>query len=300
MQVESIQWDDVRIFLAVARHKTLAAAGKRLGIDPTTVARRIARLEQTLSQTLFEHRVSGHSLTSRGQSLLEHAEAMESAMISATGAPDDVMRPHGVIRLSVSEGFAHWVITPRLHQFAEANPGISVELIASTGFLNPSRREADLSIMLARPKKGPLIVRKLTDYRLGLYGDRQSGVAKRVENEQAIAGEKLVGYVPDLIYSPELRYLDEIAPNMEIRLASTSITAQANLIENGAGIGILPCFIGEKNPALVRLLADQIDIERSFWLVMHRDLQKLARIRIFIDWLSDEIAKDPAILGQAD
>ena len=86
---------------------------------------------------------------------------------------------------------------------------------------------------------------------------------------------------------------------MEIRLASTSITAQANLIENGAGIGILPCFIGEKNPALVRLLADQIDIERSFWLVMHRDVQQIARIRLFIEWLVETVGAERSLAGLA-
>lgn len=297
MQEQDFNWDDLRIFLAVARHRTLAAAGNRLQIDPTTVARRIARLEKAVSQTLFEHTNTGHSLTSRGQELLAHAQQMESAALTAaSGSPGAAHSAEGVVRLSVSEGFGHWVITPHLHEFVARYPGIAVELVASSGFLNPSRREADLSIMLARPKKGPLVVRKLTDYRLGLYA-AAGGRAAAIEHPSDLQGERFVGYVPDLIYAPELRYLDEVAPGLEAGLSSTSITAQAILIENGAGIGILPCFIGDKNPRLTRLLAGGIDIERSFWLVMHRDVQQIARIRLFIDWLVETVGAERSLAG---
>lgn len=298
MQLEELNWDDLRVFLAVARHKTLAAAGARLSINPTTVARRLARLEKAVSQRLFEHRINGHILTPTGHNLMQFAQQMESAVFSAaSGNPEASKSAEGVIRLSVSEGFGNGVIAPRLSSFTRLYPGIVIELVASTGFLNPSRREADLSIMLARPKKGPLIVRKLTDYHLGLYASAHDTRAAQIGSIADLHDHTLIGYVPDLIYAPELRYLQELEPTLETRLSSTSITAQAQLVESGAGIGILPCFIGAAMPDLVRLLPDMIDIERSFWLVMHRDVQKIARIRLFIDWLVQIVENDPTILG---
>jgi DNA-binding transcriptional LysR family regulator len=170
-----------------------------------------------------------------------------------------------------------------------------IELVASTGFLNPSRREADIAIMLARPSSGPLIVRKLTDYHLGLYG-RQDG--EDVPSLDALAQRRLIGYVPDLIYAPELRYLDDVPGGLSASLTSTSVNAQLQLIRSGAGVGILPCFIANVDVSLRRLLQSDIDIRRAFWLVVHRDMRGIARIKLFIDWLDSLVIKlRPDFLG---
>ena len=117
----------------------------------------------------------------------------------------------GPIRPSVSERFGSRVLAPRLGAFTARYPGVAVDLVASTGFLNPSRRETDLAIILSRPKAGPLLVRKLTDYQLGLYGNveraRQDACISEPED---LLSQPLIGYVPDLIYAPELRYLEEV------------------------------------------------------------------------------------------
>lgn len=277
-----MNWDDLRIFLAVARTGTLSAAGAQLDVDPTTVARRIARLEQTVERTLFEHTPNGHVLTPRGVEMLEHAQAMESAAIASFERSIGGASPGGTVRVSVSEGFGTWIVAPHLAAFSERYPDVTVELVASTGFLNPSRREADVAIMLARPKIGPLLVRKLTDYRLGLYGAVGTGEPRTLA---ALKGQRLVGYVPDLIYSPALRYLDDVAGGLSANLASTSVNAQAAMVRHGAGLGILPCFIGEGDAGLTRLLAGEIDIRRAFWLVVHRDVRGIARVKAFVEWL---------------
>jgi DNA-binding transcriptional LysR family regulator len=282
-----VNWDDLRIFLSVARDGTLAQAGARLHVDPTTVARRIQRLERALATTLFEHTASGHVLTARGNALLAQAQAMEESVTAATeGGSTESGATHGTIRISVSEGFGNGIIAPHLHEFAALYPEIAIELVASTGFLNPSRREADIAIMLARPKSGPLIVRKLADYRLGLYGTGENLPQSLAD----VNRHRLVGYVPDLIYSPELRYLDEVFGTPIATLASTSVIAQGHLVRSGAGIGILPCFIGGEDSAFKRLLPDDIDFARAFWLVVHRDMRGITRIRVFIDWL-DQLVK---------
>lgn len=299
--MSAMNWDDMRIFLALARSGTLASAARAAGQDATTVARRIQRLEAALATTLFEHGPAGQSLTEGGHRLLAHAEAMEAGARAVQQQTEEGAALGGTIRMSASEGFGTGFIAPRLAGFAAAYPGVAVDLIASTGFLNPSRREADIAIMLARPRGGPLIAAKLTDYQLGVYASEEYLAATGpVENIDELTRRRLVGYVPDLIYAPELRYLAEIDERLEAQIRSSSITAQARLIASGAGCGILPCFLGDATPGLKRLLREQVAIERSFWLVVHRDMRRVARVEAFIAWLRDEvIAAQPLLGGRA-
>jgi DNA-binding transcriptional LysR family regulator len=294
-----MNWDDMRVFLALARSGTLARAAAMVGQDATTVARRIQRLEAALATALFEHGATGQSLTESGHRLLAHAEAMEAGARAVQQQAEEGAGLGGTIRISVSEGFGMGFMAPRLAAFAEAHPGVALDLIASTGFLNPSRREADIAIMLARPKGGPLIAAKLTDYRLGVYASEAVLTeAGPLESVEALTRRRLVGYVPDLIYAPELRYLAEVDERLEPAIRSSSITAQARLIASGAGCGILPCFLGDTTPGLIRLLREEVAIERSFWLVVHRDMRRVARIEAFIGWLREEVAAaQPALLG---
>lgn len=293
-----MEWDDLRFFLAVAGEGQLAKAGARLGVDATTVGRRLRRLEQALGQTLFEQTKEGQSLTEAGERLLQRAEGMERQAREIEAASAGASGPDltGSIRVSVSEGFGTWFVAHHLPDFVAQHPRLGVDLVASSGFLNPSRREADIAILLDRPRKGPLFTRKLTDYALRLYASRAWLAAHGpVRSKAELKGHPLVGYVPDLLYAPELRYLTEIAPELEPRLRSTSINAQYRLVAAGAGIAVLPCFIGDSDAGLVRLL-DGVVIRRSFWLVTHADTRRAGRIGAFTDWLTFLVAARQGML----
>lgn len=283
-----VHWDDLRIFLGIARAGTLSAAGRRLDLDPTTVARRLARLEGEIGRSLFEITPAGHVPTPRGLELLAHAQAMESAAIACAEGSAGAAPANSTIRVSVSEGFGTSLVAPNLVRFVDRYPAVTVELVASTGFLNPSRREADIAIMLARPKRGPLVARKLTDYHLGLYG--QAGMIPPPDR-MTLSKARLIGYVPDLIYAPELDYLNEAAPGQSATLSSTNVNSQAAMIRSGAGIGILPCFIGDADPLMQRLLSQEVDIRRTFWLVIHKDLRGVAQVKLFTAWLDELVAE---------
>lgn len=281
-------WNDYQVFLAVARAGKLALAARTLGIDATTVGRRLKRLETRLDATLFEQTREGQTLTEAGEQLLSRVEAMARAAdaISETGRTAKGLS--GTIRISVSEGFGSWFLARHLQEFAAQHPHLTLDLVASSGFLSPSKREADIAVVLSRPKAGPLISRKLADYALRLYA-HPAYLARRgtPQTPQHLAsGHQLVGYVPDLLYAPELRYLNEICPDPELHpgLRSSSINAQHGLIASGAGIGVLPCFIGDTDPALTPVFPDRF-IRRSFWLVMHKDTYSLARIEACKEWL---------------
>lgn len=143
-----------------------------------------------------------------------------------------------------------------------------------------------MAVMLARPRQGRLVAAKLGDYRLRLYAARDY-LERRSEPRsiEDLRGHGLVGYVPEFIYAPELEYLSEIGPGLEPAVRSTSINVQHRLVASGAGIGVLPAFIGERDPTLRPLLTEQIEIRRSFWLVTHSDVRRLARIEAVGRWL---------------
>ncbi|WP_298401850.1 LysR family transcriptional regulator [Sphingobium sp.] len=284
-------WDDLRVFLAVARARKVAPAARTLGIDGTTIARRLGRLEKALDAQLFEVGVGDRTLTARGRELLAHAETAESAALAALEeVKGQEHRLSGQVRLSVAEGFGTWVLAPGMGDFNRRHPGIRLDLVTASGFLNPSNREADMAVMLARPQRGRLTVRRLGDYRLHLYAS--PAYLERVGRPGKPADLRdctLIGYVPEFIFSPELDYLDEVEPGLEANLRSTSIIMQQRMIAEGAGIGVLPDFIGRRDPALMPLMTDRVEITRSFWLVMQGDMRRLARIVAVADWLQERI-----------
>lgn len=275
-------WDDLRIFLAAARAGSLAAASKRLGIDTATVGRRIARLESSLKSTLLVRSRSGLQVTAAGAQLLAAGVDAETAMERAerVAHPDVVA---GTVRISASEGFGTTILAPDLNQLATQRPGLRIELAANSGFLSASRREVDMAITLSPPDAQRLIVEPLTRYQLALYASpaylERRGRPVEIED---LNQHQIVGYVHDLIYAAELRYLDEILPGLAPTLASSSIRAQVEIIQSGGGIGVLPCFMAQ---GLERVLSSKVLIERRFWLSTHGDIYETARMRIVRAWL---------------
>lgn len=287
LQVTMFDWDDLRVFLAVARARRVGPAARVLGMDATTVGRRLTRLSRVLNGPLFEGIGGERRLTAQGESLFTHAEAAESAALAALGEGEGgAGGPSGQVRLSVAEGFASWILAPALADFHRLHPAIRVDLVTASGFLNPSRREADIALMLARPRTGRLTAARLGGYRLLLYASRDYlGRCPAPMDVEDLRRHPLIGYVPEFIFAPELDYLGEIANGLEATLRSTSINVQHRMIAAGAGIGVLPAFIGDRDPALVPLLAEHVSLQRAYWLVTHTDLRRLPRIEAVAAWL---------------
>ena len=286
-------WDDVRIFIAAARAGSLGGAATRLGIDAATVGRRVARLESALKSTLVVRSAQGLQLTAAGAQLLQVGLDAETAMDAAgrIAQPDVVA---GTVRISASEGFGGVVLAPALAGLHAARPGLRIELAASSGFLSPSRREVDMAITLSAPDSTRLIVEPLTPYQLALYAApayvTQRGAPNGIDD---LGGHDIVGYVDDLIYAPELRYLDEVKPGLTPHLASSSIRAQRDIIAGGGGVGVLPCFLAE---GLERVLPDVL-IQRRFWLSTHREVHDTARLRAVRGWVKALCEANVALLN---
>ena len=291
-------WDDLRIFLEVSRKGRLADASLALSMDQTTVSRRLQRLEDSLNTTLFERSRRGHQLTPAGHDLAQYAEMAEMAALAATeklSGKDQSLS--GTVRVNVAEGFGGYFVAPRLKEFTDKHPSIEVELVASANFLNVSQRETDIAVHLARPQTGNLVVRKLTDYTLRLYASRDyiesHGSIRHVSD---LKSHTLIGYIDDLIYAPELRYLTQVAPDETARIRSSSIIAQHQAVKAGAGIGIMHCFMADPIDDLICLLPDAISINRTFWLIYPESLRNVARIRAMADFLIDITQREQNLL----
>ena len=296
--MQSLDWGDLQVFQAIAQTGQLTRAGAALRVDATTVSRRLRRLEARVGANLFEQTREGQVLTDAGEKLLLRVEQMSQAAADIdqqeTGG---VPQLSGTLRISVAEGFGSWFLARRLPEFARTHPQLTIDLVANSGFLSLSKREADIAVMLSRPKAGPIIAAKLSDYLLGLYAARSYLSVRGWPHQTAdlLLGHYLVGYIPDLVYAPELRYLDEIHPGLTPQVRSSSINAQHQLIAAGAGIGILPCFIGDSDQSLQAVLPEK-RILRTFWLLTHKDTHQLTRVRRGKEWLLKQVNQDRDVL----
>lgn len=284
-----MDWDDLRVFLAVARAESLSGAAKLLKIDPATVGRRIARLEEGLAARLFQKSPQGYLLTDEGTRLTLHAERAEAALMSAGEALAGPEGPsgglNGQIRIGAPDGCANYLLPQVIAGICDENPGLEVQIVALPRVFNLSKREADMAIAVSRPAAGRLTVQKLTDYRLHLAASRGYLAGHPpILRSADLKDHRFVGYIPDMIFDKELDYLAEIGVSPP-PLASNSVSVQLNFLRHGAGVGVVHDFALPAAPELVRILPDQISLTRAFWLIRHADDTRVARLNRFADLL---------------
>lgn len=290
-----MNWDDVRIFLAIARNGQILAAAKTLNLNHATVARRLTALEASLGSKLFTRRTNGSELSGEGERFLVHAERMESAMLAASESTGADSLIDGTVRVGAPDGFGVAFLAPRLGELTERHCGLRIELVPVPRAFSLSRREADIAVTLERPREGRLVARKLTDYRLGLYAaplylDRH-GMPATLHD---LAAHRLVGYVEDLLYTASLDYTAEFLKGWRSSLAVSSAMGQTEAVRAGAGIGILHAFMAGRDASLVPVLPAHT-LSRSYWTVVHEDLRSIRRVSLVADFLSEIVARDRAI-----
>ena len=293
-----LDWDNLRIFLELTRSERLVDAAKKLGIDHSTVSRRMRRFEQQVGTDLFERNNQGYVLTPEGHRLLAYAEKVESTVYAATEELSGQNRLlSGQVRLGATEAFGTFVLAPHIAHFCQRHPHITVDLLPMPRFVNLSKREADLVVTLERPTTGNYVVTKLSDYVLKLYATPAYLAAHPpIRDKQDLTRHPLIGYVDDLIFSPKLRYEENIAPGAFRCFRSTSVIAQYTAARNGQALAILPCFLAQQSNDLVPVLDDQVHILRSFWLVAASEHRHVARVSALWSYLREAIEPNRAFL----
>ncbi len=280
-----MDWDDLRIFLAVARHDSLSRAARVLRIDPATVGRRVARLEQAMGVALFAKTPQGYALTDSGQRLMDHAERTESAVDGAAYALTGAEGLTGQIRIGAPDGCANYLLPQVLARICDANPGLEVQIVALPRVFNLSKREADMAIAVSRPEAGRLTVQKLTDYHLHLAASvNYIANHPKITSAADLQQHRIVGYIPDMIFDKELDYLTEIGAPPPV-LGSNSVSVQLNFLRQGAGVGVVHDFALPAAPELRRILPDQVHLTRAFWLIRHEGDGRNDRLNRFADQL---------------
>jgi len=288
------QWDDMRIFLAVARTESLSGAGRQLKVDPATVGRRIARLEEALGAPLFAKSPQGYAPTDAGQRLLAHAERAEQAM---QGAVEELSgnsgQLSGQIRIGAPDGCANFILPQVCAEISEQNPDLDIQIVALPRVFNLSKREADLAIGVSQPTAGRLSVQKITEYTLSLYAARfYLRNSAPIETLEDLKDHKIVGYIPDMIFDKELDYFSELGLD-RIHLGSNSASVQTQMVRAGHGVGIVHDFaIGPGARRMVRILPDDFRLTRSFYLIRHQDDRRLERMNRFADALISGIKEE--------
>lgn len=271
-----MDWDDLRVFLAVARGQTLGAAGRLLQIDPATVGRRIARLEGAAGAALFVRSTLGYALTDAGHRLRGPAEAMEAAQAQAQGALGGGEGLGGQVRIGAPDGCANYLLPQVAADLAARHPGLEVQIVALPRVFNLTRREADLAVAISLPPGGRLVVQKVTDYALvWAASDAYLDSAPPLNTLADLSRHRIVGYIPDMIYDPELDYLAPL--RLDPRVASNSVSVQMNLIRAGAGVGVVHAFALPFVPG-VRAVLPGAGFTRTFHLIRPQDDRRGGRL----------------------
>lgn len=280
-------WDDMRVFLAVARESSLSGAGRILKMDPATVGRRIARFEAAMGADLFLKSPQGYALTAAGDRLLEHAEMTEQAMRGATEAlsgPNDTLS--GQIRIGAPDGCANYLLPQVCAAISEENPDLEIQIVALPRVINLSRREADMAISVSAPTAGQLLVQRICDYRLHLVASRKYiKTHPPITSLADLTGRRMIGYIPDMIFDKELDYLNDLGVE-RVALASNSISVQLKMIAQATALGIAHDFSLPAHRTLRKILPEEISLSRSFYLVRHQGDQRSERLNRFAEALS--------------
>lgn len=272
-------WDDARVFLAVVRQRTFSAAGRALGVQQSTIGRRLAAFEARLGARLFERVSGGHLLTPAGQTLLVRAERMESEALSAERILiGSERRSAGVVRITAPQAFGDLFLVPLLAQVQAEHPDILVELIADNANLNLTRREADIALRLGRPKQPLLVARRVGVVAHGLYASRAYLARRGLPEGEDLTGHQFVDYDDTYLQKQELAWFRQRLRGARCALRTNGTHGRAAAVGAGLGIGALPCWLGDAAENLVRVLPGE-RFAQDLWLVVHRDMRRLARVR---------------------
>jgi DNA-binding transcriptional LysR family regulator len=291
-----MDWDDVRMFLAVARTGQILAASKRLGVNHATLSRRVTTLEARLKARLLVRRTNGCELTAEGEVFLHAAERMETEMLRAQASVGHLdSKIAGTVRIGAPDGFGVSFLAPRLGRLISRHPELRIQLVPVPRSFSLSQREADIAITLERPEQGRLISSKLTDYTLGLYASRDYlDTAGVPENVEALKSHPRIGYVEDLIFTASLDFTGEVMRSWDASFEISTAIGQTEAVRSGAGIGILHDYIARQDTELVRILPD-IEIRRGYWTTYHESARDLVRVRTVVDFLQELVSKERQI-----
>jgi DNA-binding transcriptional LysR family regulator len=288
-----LDWEDVRYFVALARHRTLSATARALRVNHATVARRIASLETLLGRPLFDRRARGYAPTAEGKALVKNANAMNEAALSILRRLDAGTELSGRVRLAAGRVLAERFLIDRLRAFHERYPAIDLEVIGGSRVVSLAKREADIALRYGSPKDSELVARRVARLTFGLY-------ASPDYRDKLKAGEPpvFIGFDENSEFVAEAQWLERHFGDHRFSFRTSSQTTQAAAARAGYGIALLPKYVVESHePGLVGVVPGENLPERDVWLIIRRDLTKIPRVRAVTEYLVELFQRERRLLA---
>jgi molybdate transport repressor ModE-like protein len=291
--MSNVRADDLLHLLELARSGRMVDAAQRLGVEHSTVSRRITALEKAIGRRLVDRTSGGWTLTDDGEALIAHAESIESALHSAAqlAAGQYGRSLSGTVRIAATDGLGSTVVAEALVELRRAHPALEIELTTATRKFDVTSKDYDVAITLQQLQSRRLAVRRLTDYALGLYATRRYlETHPPVRRREDLADHALAWYVESLLDVPELDVFEsDVIPRRPV-LRSSNIFAQLSFVTAHGGIGLLPRYLVVDRPDLEPVLPDEVSVRLTFWLVARKDSLSLARVQAAVECLTTHVA----------
>jgi DNA-binding transcriptional LysR family regulator len=282
-------WQDIRVFLALGRQGSLSAAARTLSVNHATIARRIHSLEATLGEKLVERRPEGYVLTPAGTQALAAASDMETA-VQTLGRGGADGSPRGLVRVNASPGLAQGFLIRRLAEIPTQFPGLDIDLATDLRSVSLERHETDIAVRLGRPQDGDLIAKQLLTMGYGFYGT--PSVCERIEDG---AAPVFVGFDEVNAHVPEAAWLAQQFPQARLAFRANNQVAQATAARSGAGLALLPHYIGRTEEGLRSCRLEPVPPPRDVWLLTRRQGRKDLPIRTVTEHIVRTFARERAL-----
>ncbi len=296
-----MNWDDLRFFLAVAGAGSLSGAGQQLGVNTTTVLRRVASLEEDLGARLFERERTGYRLTAAGEKLVDALEPVDRRLsalprdFAATGEGNE-----GTVCLSASDVLASHIITPGLMGFREAHPGLELELVTDPRIggaggaprIGNPMKDVDVALRAVRPTQGDMLMRKVGDMAYGLYASASYLEARGRPAQMAdLAGHDVIGFPHAEMPLGPVWWMSRAEKPARVAFRSSSVAARAEAARLGLGLAALPCIYGDQESDLTRVFGPDLLGALELWLMARNDLAQVAHVRAVMEYLVDVVKR---------
>jgi len=294
--LNQLSWDDLRIIKTLSECGNRSDTAKKLGINVSTVSRRVAQVEKTLGVALFDHRRSGYMLTAEGAELRALGERVELDIVSVARRVSRAGQgPHGKLRITTSDSLLLYFLTPIIADFKALNEGITIEVLVGNQTLSLARDESDIAVRATTKPAESLVGRKLAIIAWAPYGSRKNEATPKLFTE----GQQWVSYSAALCGLKATNYVEcRIDPGC-ISYRTDSVAAASVAIEAGLGFGFLPCMLGDITPGLVRVGPVVTELQDELWLLTHQDIRKSWRVKAFMTFCAAAVAeRKPLIEGR--
>lgn len=294
--MHSSDWDDLRVFLAVAREGTLSVAARALGVNHSTVLRRLGALEARMDVRLFDRLPTGYAMTLAGESLRDRLRGVEEQIDAAQRQLSGLdLRLSGTIRVTTTDTFLIGLLGPTLAEFRALHPGIQLQLVVNNTFLSLSKREADVAI---RPTNAPpehLIGRRAGRIQTAVYASK-TYLKKAAKRQMPLAEHDWVAPDESLSHLAQAKWLRTHIPAHRIAAQVDSVSGMVQLVKRGMGMGMLLCMLAEPEKELVQVEPPSDALDTQVWVLTHPDLKEVARIKAFTDFVHARLAAHEMVL----